>query len=174
MDKLNSKVLRKLKPEEEEVKKIIRNPIYLILDRVLDTYNIGSLFRLADAIAAEKLYICGEADYPPSTRIHKSAVGTEEWVPWEKRETAEEVVIELKQKGIQIVSVEQDSRSISYKDLKPNFPIAIVCGHESDGVSKEVLDLSDIIVELPQLGINRSFNVWGSTAVIAYKALEVL
>jgi 23S rRNA (guanosine2251-2'-O)-methyltransferase len=174
MNQLNAKVLRKLKPEEEEIKLIKRNPIYLVLDRVLDTYNIGSLFRLADAIAAEKLYICGESDYPPSTRIHKSAVGTEEWVPWEKRDNAQDVVAELKEKGVQIISVEQDSRSIPYKSLKPTFPIAIVCGHESDGVSKEVLELSDIIVELPQLGINKSFNVWGSTAVIAYKALEEL
>lgn len=174
MNKLNAKQLRKIKPENNEHLEIKRNPIYLVLDRVLDTYNIGSLFRLADAIAAEKLYICGDVDYPPSTRIHKSAVGTEEWVPWEKRDSALDVVQELKTKGIQIISVEQDSRSISYKDLKPNFPIAIVCGHETDGVSKEVLNESDLIVELPQLGINKSFNVWGSTAVIAYKALENL
>lgn len=174
MNKLNAKVLRKLKPEQAEVKKIKRNPIYLVLDHVLDTYNIGSLFRLGDAIAAEKIYICGESDYPPSVRIHKSAVGTEEWVSWEKRDSALDVVKELKTKGIQIISVEQDLRSVSYKNLKPSFPIAIVCGHETDGVSKEVLDLSDIIVELPQLGINKSFNVWGSTAVIAYKSLESL
>ena len=174
MNKLTAKELRKLIPEEKQIKQIKRNPIYLVLDRVLDTYNIGSLFRLADAIAAEKLYICGESDYPPSTRIHKSAVGTEEWVSWEKRDTALEVVKELKEKGVQIISVEQYSRSISYRQLKADFPCAIVCGHETDGVSKEVLDESDVIVELPQYGINKSFNVWGSTAVVAYKVVEKL
>ena len=174
MNKLTAKELRKLIPEEKQIKQIKRNPIYLVLDRVLDTYNIGSLFRLADAIAAEKLYICGESDYPPSTRIHKSAVGTEEWVSWEKRDTALEVVKELKEKGVQIISVEQKKGSISYHKLSATFPCAIVCGHETDGVSKEVLDEADVIVELPQYGINKSFNVWGSTAVVAYKVVEKL
>ncbi|TSC89964.1 MAG: hypothetical protein G01um10145_395 [Microgenomates group bacterium Gr01-1014_5] len=174
MIKLGSKELRKTPPSPEELSQIKRNPIYLVCDRVLDTYNIGSLFRLADAIAAEKIYLCGEMEYPPSSRIHKSAVGTEVWVPWEKKEKVIEIVKELKAKGVQIISVEQDPRSTSVYNLRPTFPIAIVCGHETNGVSKEVLDISDIIVELPQYGINKSFNVWGSTAVVAYKVLEFL
>lgn len=172
--KLNAKQLRKTAPKNEELKDIRRNPLYLILDHVLDTYNIGSLFRLADATACEKLYICGESDYPPSVRIHKSAVGTEVWIPWEKRDSAIEVVRELKKQGVQIIAVEQDPRAISYSTLSPQFPLAVVCGHETEGVSKEVLDEADIIVELPQYGVNKSFNVWGATAVVAYKALESL
>ena len=86
MLKLGSKELRKTPSSPEELSQIKRNPIYLVCDRVLDTYNIGSLFRLADAIAAEKIYLCGDMEYPPSSRIHKSAVGTEVWVPWEKKE----------------------------------------------------------------------------------------
>lgn len=175
MNKLIAKQLRKSSPSGKQVKKIKRNPIYLVLDNVLDTYNIGSLFRLADAIAAEKLYICGDSDFPPSTRIHKSAVGTEEWVPWQKIDKAIDIAKELKSQGVQILSVEQDPRSVSLYNLPPTtFPLAIVCGHETNGVSKEVLDLSDVIVELPQYGINKSFNVWGATAVVAYKILENL
>ena len=113
-------------------------------------------------------------EYPPSSKIHKSAVGTEEWVPWEKRDSAIEIEKELKQKGAQIIAVEQSSLSISYSSLKPRFPCAIVVGHETDGVSKEVLNLSDIIVELPMFGVNKSFNVWGSAAIIAYKVLEAI
>lgn len=172
MIKLGSKELRKTKPENGQLQNIKRNPIYLVLDRVLDTYNIGSLFRLADATAAQKLYICGDSDYPPSSRIHKAAVGTEEWVPWEKRDSALEVTLELKQKGVQIIAVEQHKRTISYKDLAPSFPLAIVVGHETDGISKEVLNEADIIVELPQYGVNKSFNVWGAAAVVVYKVLE--
>lgn len=174
MNKMNAKELRKTTADEANLKVIKRNPIYLVLDRVIDTYNIGSLFRLADAIAAEKIYLCGDMEYPPSSRIHKAAVGTEAWVPWEKRETVIEVVKELREKEVQIIAVEQFPTSISYSNLKPQFPCAIVCGHETDGVSKEVLEKADIIVELPQYGINKSFNVWGSTAVIAYKILEFL
>ena len=176
MHKLNAKQLRKTPPKGDELKTIKRNPIYIVCDRVLDTYNIGSLFRLADAIAAEKVYICGDCEYPPSSRIHKAAVGTEAWVPWEKKNNTLEAIAELKEKGVQIVSVEQDSRSVSYKDLteKIKFPCAIVIGHETNGVSQEVLDVSDVIVELPMFGINKSFNVWGCGAVIAYKIVELL
>lgn len=164
--------LRHTPPTQQELDAIKRNPIYLILDNVLDTYNIGSLFRLSDAISVTKMYLCGGTEYPPSSRIHKAAVGTEEWVPWTTRTSAAEAVKELKKQGVQIIAVEQSAKSISYKNLKPNFPVAIVVGHESHGVSKEVLDEADIIVELPMHGVNKSFNVWGSAAVIAYKILE--
>jgi tRNA G18 (ribose-2'-O)-methylase SpoU len=172
--KLNAGQLRKSIPKKEDLARIKRSPIYLVLDRIIDTYNIGSLFRLGDAIAAEKMYLCGEMEFPPSSRIHKAAVGTENWVPWEKTKSTLETVKMLKGKGVLIVAVEQHSKSISYKDIKPNFPVAIIAGNETKGLEKGVLNISDIIVELPMLGINKSFNVWGSTAVIAYKLLEKL
>ena len=176
MFKLGAKDLRKTRPTPETFATIKRNPIYLVLDRVIDTYNIGSLFRLADAIATERMYICGETEYPPSSRIHKAAVGTEEWVPWEKADSAISIVRKLKSEDVQIVAVEQDTRSIPFSLLgtRIEFPIAIVIGNETDGISKEVLDLADIIVELPMFGVNKSFNVWGSAAVIAYKTVESL
>ncbi len=174
MYKLKAKELRKTRPTPETFSTIKRNPIYLVLDRVIDTYNIGSLFRLADAIAAEKVYICGDSEYPPNSRIHKAAVGTEEWVPWEKKESALEVVNELKKEDVQIIAIEQDSRSSPLSTLKPDFPCAIVVGNETDGVSKSVVDRSDIIIELPMYGVNKSLNVWGSAAVAAYKILEFL
>lgn len=172
--KLKPIVLRKSKPSERQLKNIKRNPIYLILDNVIDTYNIGSLFRLADAIAAQKLFICGNSEYPPSSRIHKAAVGTENWIPWEKRDSTVNTVIELKDKGVQIIAVEQDKRAVDFRRLTVNFPIAIIVGNETSGVSKEVLDIADTIVELPMYGINNSFNVWGSAAIIAYKVIEAL
>lgn len=176
MQRMNSKQLRKIKPVNGEDKQIKRNPIFFVLDNVLDTYNIGSVFRLGDAIAVEKIYICGESEYPPSSRIHKAAVGTEEWVGWEKKDTALEVVKELKEKGIYAVAIEQDNRSIPFTLLstKINLPIALVVGHETHGVSKEVLDEVDLIVEIPMFGINKSINVWGSLAIISYKVVEYL
>lgn len=176
MVKLDAKQLRKTKPTKDNFNEIKRNPIYLVLDDVIDTYNIGSIFRLADAIAAEKVYICGSSEYPPNSRIHKAAVGTEEWVPWEKIENAKMIVKELKQKGVQIIAVEQAPNSISFSNLNTllKFPVAIVVGHETNGVSKKVLDLADKIVELPMFGVNKSLNVWGTAAIIAYKAIESL
>jgi 23S rRNA (guanosine2251-2'-O)-methyltransferase len=176
MFKLGAKDLRKTPPTPETFKTIKRNPIYLVLDNVIDTYNIGSLFRLADAIAAEKIYICGESEYPPNSRIHKAAIGTEEWVPWEKSSSTVKTVQQLKSSGIQIIAVEQDKRGISpaLMTTKIEFPCAIVIGHETDGVSKEALNLADIIVELPMFGVNKSLNVWGTAAIVAYRVVEAL
>lgn len=176
MLKLNSKQLRKVKPVNDEHKKVKRNPIYFVLDNVWDTYNIGSIFRLADAVAAEKVFICGSSEYPPNSRIHKAAVGTEEWVAWEKHNTALEVVKKIKLDGIQIIAAEQDSRSIPYSIIsnKLQFPVAIVVGNETTGISKEVLDSADLIVELPMFGVNKSLNVWGTAAIISYKVIENL
>lgn len=165
---MGSKELRDYTPTPEELAAIKHNPIYFVLDNVLDTYNIGSLFRLADALAVTKIYLCGDMQYPPSSRIHKAAVGTEMWVPWEKRDTTLEVIKELKEKGIHTIAVEQDTRSVTLKELAPSYPCAIVVGHETHGVSSDVLNAVDTIVELPMYGVNKSFNVWGSAAVVAY------
>lgn len=172
MNSYNAKELRKLEPTPAQIKTRKVNPIYLVLDNIWDTYNVGSMFRLADAIGATKVYLCGDMQYPPNSRIHKAAVGTENWVPWEKRDTALEVVRELKSKNVQTIAIEQDKRSIVWSDFSPQFPVAIIAGHESDGVTKETLDEVDVIVELPMYGFNKSFNVWGTTAVISYKMLE--
>lgn len=177
MLKLNSKQLRKTKPVSGEDEEIKRNPICIVLDNIIDTYNIGSIFRLADAVAIEKVYICGDSDYPPSSRIHKAAVGTEEWVPWEKKDSTPDMIKGLKKLGIQIIAVEQDKKAVDYRQLtkeKIKFPVAIVVGHETTGISKEVLDLADLIIELPMFGVNKSFNVWGSAAVVIYKIIESL
>lgn len=176
MAKLKAKQLRKTKPTKKELKKIKRNPIYLVLDNIIDTYNVGSLFRLADAIASEKMYLCGETEYPPNSRIHKAAVGTEAWVPWQKVDSALELILKLKAKGVLIIAVEQHPKSIDYSLLPGalHFPCAIVVGNETEGVNPNVLKEADIIVELPMYGINNSFNVWGSAAVVAYKVLEQL
>ncbi len=173
--------LRKKKPTEEELAKIKRRPIYLILDNVLDTYNIGGLFRLADAVAAEKVILCGESESPPSSRIHKAAVGTEEWVPWSYSPTAVGALQELKTKNekLKILVVEQSEKSVPYtqipnsKFIIHNSPIAVVVGHETEGVSKEVLDMADVVVEIPMFGVNKSLNVIVSAAIVLYGIIKL-
>jgi tRNA G18 (ribose-2'-O)-methylase SpoU len=174
MRKLKAKELRDYNPTPKELGQIKRNPIIFVLDEVLDTFNIGSFFRLADAVAAQKMYLCGEMETPPSSRIHKSAVGTENWVPWIHKKSALEAVVELQKKGFYVVAVEQHPDSISYSELQPQFPIALVLGHETKGISEAVLRKADVIVELPMHGVNKSFNVWGSAAVISYQVLRQL
>ena len=176
MIKLKAKELRNIKPTPEEFAKIKKNPIYIIVDNVLDTYNIGAIFRLADAVAAEKVIICGESEIPPHTRIKKASINTTEWVGWEYKETAIEAINDLrfKIKDLQVVSIELDKRSVPYDSADYKFPIALVVGHETTGVSEEVLKESDLIVELPMHGVNISLNVMVSLGIVLYKVVEGL
>ena len=153
-------------------KGIKRNPIVLVLDNVLDTYNIGSFFRLADAIAAEKIYLCGPVVTPPNIKIHRSSIGTWKWIPWENFNSTVECVKKLKAEDYQIVACEQDKNSVQYSKAKYKFPLALIAGSESKGISPEVLKLVDQIVEIPMYGINISLNVLIATSIISYHILS--
>lgn len=174
MNRLNAKELRVSNPTKEQIEKIERKDIYIILDSVWDTYNIGAIFRLADATACQKIYICGDSETPPNSRIQKASVGTWQWTPWEKRNSALEAIRDLKKliPNIKVVSIELDKNSTPYTKYSYPLPIVLVVGHETAGVSKEALSLSDAIVELPQLGINKSLNVMVSLGIVLYEALE--
>ena len=171
---LGAKDLRTTKGDPRIIKKLNKNPIYIILDNVLDTYNIGAIFRLADAVSAKKVIICGESEIPPHTRIKKASINTTEWVSWKYEESAMKAINRLRKEilDIQVVSIELDKKSILYNNADYRFPIALVVGHESDGVSKEVLNASDLIVELPMFGVNKSLNVMVSLGIVLYKVIE--
>ncbi len=170
---LNADQLRKLKTENLQLK-TRKKEIYIVLDNVLDTYNIGSIFRLADAVAAKKIFICGQSEIPPNHRIKKASINTTEVVAWSYSPSAKEVISDLrfKIKDIQIIAVEQVAGSIPYDKFEYKMPICLVVGHESDGVSKEVLNLADAIVELPMFGINKSLNVMVSLGIVLYEVIE--
>ena len=174
--KLGAEILRIKIPTEEELEKVkkTRQEIYIILDDVLDTYNIGSIFRLADAVGAKKIYLCRGSETPPNTRIQKASVGTWQWVEWEYYDQTSLAISNLKSQipNIKIVGVELDKRSIDYTKADYSLPVALVVGHESDGISEEVLSMCDQIVQLPQLGINKSLNVMVSLGIVLYEVLE--
>ncbi len=172
---LNADQLRK--GQGSSVKgEVKRQEIYIILDNVLDTYNIGSIFRLADAVAAKKIYITGEAETPPNHRIKKASINTMEVVEWEYAETTVEAITRVKGEAerVKIVAIEQVEGSIPYDKFEYGLPIALVVGHESDGVSEETLKLCDATVELPMFGINKSLNVMVSLGIVLYEVVESL
>lgn len=175
--KLNAAQLRDASPEDVStgVKNLKRNPIYLILENVYDTYNIGGLFRLADALAVEKLYLCGEMETPPNSRILKASIGTYKVVPWEYKQTAKEAIEELRSgtattKKPQIIAVEQSKDAMNYQNVAYTAPVALIVGNETYGVLPETMALADTIVEIPMWGINKSLNVIVSAAIVAYWA----
>lgn len=172
--KLNSSKLRRTKPGEVNSEEVNKNEIYIILDNVLDTYNVGAVFRLADATATKKILLCGYTETPPNTRITKAAINTTELTEWEHFEKTTDAIDALRKQvpNIKIISVELDNRSIDYTKADYEFPIALIIGNETHGVSEEVLKASDEIVELPMFGVNVSLNTMVSLSIVLYKALE--
>jgi len=174
--KLNAKELRDVKEEDiiDKLELIKRRPMYFILENIYDTYNIGGLFRLADALAIEKMYICGESEIPPNSKIKKASIGTYKIVPWEYKKSAIEAVADLKSKcqmsndKIQIIAIEQHQTSIPYQKAGYSFPVALILGNETSGITKETLKLADQTVEIPMWGINKSLNVIVSAAIVSY------
>lgn len=174
MIKLDAKKLRLSNPDPEEVAKLPKNDVYIIVDNVLDTYNIGSIFRLADAVAAKKVYLCGETETPPNHRIKKASINTTEWVPWEHTETAVAAINDLRSmiKDIKVYAVEQNETSVPYDSVAYALPVALIIGHETTGVSKEALEASDAIVEMPMWGVNISLNVMVSLGIMLYEVMR--
>ncbi len=194
--KLNAKQLRDVDEKEvaDKLKLIKRRPIYFILENIYDTYNIGGLFRLADALAIEKMFICGESEIPPNSKIKKASIGTYKVVPWEYKKTVKEAIDDLKSKAktsavkslsleqaetaevnqteIQIIAVEQVKNSIPYQKADYSFPIALIFGNETYGITEETLKLADQIVEIPMWGVNKSLNVIVSAAIVSYWAVN--
>lgn len=174
MVKLNAKQLRSLQPAAFSRQTGKKNEIYIILDNVLDTYNVGSFFRLADAVGAKKLFLCGQTSIPPNPRIKKASINTTEIVDWEYAPDVVGVIKNLKLKitNLEVVAVEQSSRAVRYDKFGYKLPIALVVGNESIGIPQKVLDAVDGIVEVPMFGVNVSLNVVVSGGIVLYKVLE--
>lgn len=171
---LSKKEIRATKTGREEFLSLPRNPIYIVLDSLKCAHNIGTILRLADAILAEKVYLCGQTIVPPNAKIRSASRGAEKWVPWEYRESAAGVVGALRSSGVSIVSLEVAGASVPYTDVSYRLPVCLVLGREYDGVSSEVLELSDYIVHLPMYGMSNSINVSTAASVLMYEALKVV
>ena len=160
----------------EEYREAEKLPLVVVLDDVRSMYNIGSVFRTCDAFRVEAIYLCGICQTPPSTEIHKTALGAEESVSWRYFNTALEAVEELKKAGYMVFSVEQVEHSTKLQTFVPQWGLkyAVVMGNEVKGVHQEVVDASDGCLEIPQLGIKHSMNVSVTAGIIIYKFAESL
>jgi len=179
--RLNAQQLRDLEEEKAKgpLKVVKRNPIYFILENIYDTYNVGGLFRLADALAVEKMYLCGDMEVPPNSRIKKASIGTYKVVPWEYRKSASDTIDEVRKLtpkpytlNPRIIAVEQHPTAIDYRKADYRVPLALIFGNETSGVLPETLKLVDQIVEIPMWGINKSLNVIVSAAIVSYWAMS--
>ena len=171
---LNSHQLRQstIKEGSRHQKNGGKNPLIIVLDNVIDTYNIGSFFRLADALNAQKICLCGPVVTPPNLKIHRASIGTWKWVCWQHFPDTIDCLLKLKKDGYTIYACEQAKNSVIYTKTKYKFPLVIVAGNENTGISSNVLKLCDQIIEVPMYGINKSLNVLLATAIIGYQALS--
>lgn len=165
---LNSELNRKT---AEEVRKSRKAPFVIVLDNVRSQSNVGSIFRTADAFLAEAIYLCGITGTPPSREIHKTALGATDSVPWLYFDKTSDAVSSLKKNGYIIVSIEQAEGSVSLRDfiVRPGKKYALIFGHEVNGVSQEVIDISDKCIEIPQFGMKHSFNVAVSAGIVLWE-----
>jgi len=147
-------------------------PICAVLDNIRSLYNVGSIFRSADAAGIERLYLCGITASPPHSSIRKTALGADERVPYEHHWNGTAVVTGLRMRGYRVASIETGPGSIDLFDWKPDFPLAVVFGNEVDGVSQPLADMSDVRVRIPMYGIKRSLNVATAAGVVFYELLR--
>lgn len=147
-----------------------RFPLVVVLNNIRSLYNVGSIFRTADAVGVEKIYLCGITGKPDGTRtgISKTALGAEEVVPWEHRWNARAVVGELKARGYEIILLEQVKEGIPFQDYEPKGPVCLVLGNEISGVARGLLPLSDQAIEIEMSGLKNSLNVTVAFGVVVY------
>jgi 23S rRNA (guanosine2251-2'-O)-methyltransferase len=137
----------------------------LILHNVRSVQNVGAMFRTADAAGINKIYLTGYTPTPLDRfgRIRrdlaKSALGAEEFVPWEQKKMIGPLIAKLKRDGFKVIAIEQDEKSIDYKKVKLKNKNAFIVGAEVTGIPKNVLDKCDVIAEIPMRGKKESLNV---------------
>lgn len=144
--------------------------VVLVLDNIRSAHNVGSAFRTADAFGADMIYLCGICATPPSAEIHKSALGAEDSVAWRHVQDTLDAVRELKALGFTIISVEQTVGSVMLDSFEweADRKYALVFGNEVEGVSQQVVDASDMTLEIPQWGTKHSLNVSVSLGVVLW------
>src|SRR3989304_8108467 len=154
-----------------EVKKL---PVYVLLNSIRSTYNVGSIFRTSDGAMIEKLYLCGYTPHPPKKEILKTALGSTESVNWEYIKNPKEVILKLKENGVKICALELTDNSKPYYELSiKDFPLCVIVGNEITGVSQDLIDLCDFSIEIPQYGIKQSLNVAVAYGVAVFELRKI-
>jgi tRNA G18 (ribose-2'-O)-methylase SpoU len=173
-------IQRKLKNEElnrisiDQFKSTEKTPIVIVLDNIRSLNNIGSVFRTADAFLIEAIYLCGITAQPPHREIQKTALGATESVAWKYFESTNAALKELKESGYKIAAIEQAENSTFLNDfnvLKED-KIAVIFGNEVKGVDQEAIDLSDVVIEIPQFGTKHSLNISVSTGIVIWEIFK--
>jgi tRNA G18 (ribose-2'-O)-methylase SpoU len=173
---------KKLKLEElgrmdvNSFKKTKKIPLVLVLDNVRSMYNVGAVFRTADAFLVEKILLCGITPKPPHREIHKTALGATESVDWQYFKSVKDAVLDLKTRKYEVLGIEQTTNSVRISDYKINSSkkYAVIFGNEVEGISDEILPFCDGFIEIPQLGTKHSLNVSVCAGIVIWEFFRYL
>ena len=147
----------------------MRLPFYVICDNIRSLENIGSIFRTADALGMDKIFLTGICGQPPHPKINKTALGAEKNIPWQHYWQVWRLVEKLQKEKVSVVVLEQTKDSLPYTQFKPKFPLALVIGNEIKGVSSAVIKRADQIIHLPMFGQKESLNVAVAFGIAGYR-----
>jgi 23S rRNA (guanosine2251-2'-O)-methyltransferase len=151
-----------------------RLPLMVMVDNVRSLYNVGSIFRTSDGAMIEKLILAGFTPYPPRKEIEKTALGSTLSIPWEYTKLPAEAIQDLKKRGYKICCLELTDASMNYCDITTSdFPLCLVIGNEINGVSKEVIQLCDISIEIPMYGTKQSLNVAVAYGIAVFELARI-
>lgn len=152
-------------------------PLRVLTDNVRSMYNIGAIFRTSDAFLVEEIILGGISGCPPHPEIAKTALGAEETVAWRHVEDAVEEALRLKEDGWKICTLEQAHNSVALQDFKPGATMekyVLIVGNEVEGVDQRLVDMSDVVLEIPQHGIKHSLNVSSSASIALWHFYSAL
>ncbi len=167
MDELNRKSV-------EEFKRSEKTPVIAVIENVRSAYNVGSLFRTADAFLLQGIYITGYTAKPPHKEIKKTALGAEDSVDWQYFPTASEAIVQLKNYGYKVYAVEQvvNSHALQQMEFKNDDKIAVIFGNEVTGVEQDTILQCDACIEIPQLGMKHSLNIATAAGVVLWEIIR--
>lgn len=174
MRKLTHSEISKKRISTEQVENASRIPLVVIVDNVRSLYNVGSIFRTSDGAMIQKLILAGFTPHPPRKEIEKTALGSTKSVPWEYFKSPLEAIQHEKERGYRICCLELTDKSITYCDIKPaDFPLCLVIGNEITGISKEVIEMCDMSIEIPMYGIKQSLNVAVAYGIAVFELARI-
>lgn len=154
-----------------------RLPVIVVLDNVRSLYNTGSFFRTADGCAVEKLILCGITPRPDQggrqqRAIAKTALGAELTVPWEYEPDTATALVRAASAGYHVTAIETSPGAVELYDWTPAWPVCLVFGHETEGVTRSLASAITTHVRIPMLGAKRSLNVATAAGVVLYDLLR--
>lgn len=143
-------------------------PVYALLDNIRSAWNVGSIFRTADAAGLAGLYLCGLTPTPPRADLEKTALGASRSVRWDYWPETIAAIDALRSRGVRVVALETGTGAVDHREVRVDGPLCFVVGNEVGGIDADVLARCDAMAAIGMHGRKESLNVAVSFGIMAY------